>query len=589
VRNSDKQASVTWTNNANAGNKQPYNGIYVDRQTNGTGAWLNVANVSGSSTGWTDTGLSTNKMYQYRVCAYNNAGNTNHVYSSAIYTTPAAPTSVTATKTGASAVKVSWSDPAAYEEGYKIERTTVGSGTWSTLTTVSSNITSYQDASAPAGTIKYRVSSYRGSLYSSAVETGSVTTIAKPGAPTLKGIPSGTLAYGDASFTLSWVPNHSDSSEQQKAELDIDGTVTAISGNTTTWEVKDLEVGTHKFRVRTYGLYDGWGDWCEYQYVTVANLPAVGFVELTSPITELPITLEWASSDPTGIAGATLTVKSSDGVTVVSKLVDGSGSIELGTTDYPLNNFTDYTATLIARSGNGLQNTATTTFSTDYIAPADPAVAISNDAENARVYLQVSFAGGSTGINADTVSIDIERVTDDLVETIATGLTDGMVCTDYTPPINYEYSYRITAWAASGTSVQTTITNTLDVNGSAALNYGDGLENVVLLRYNLDETMNPSVAADYYYFAGVTGDSGLEERVMYPSQQLATSITASGVVCRLEDANAWRKAFATRGKMCWRSADGGRYMVHANGTVNRSSQSYGSWAIGVTMECVADV
>ena len=103
---------------------------------------------------------------------------------------PPMPSSLVATAVSSSQVNLTWTDNATNETHQNIEREVSGSATWSTLTSLGSNITSYSDTTVVAGTsYNYRVQScLSGSgcssyTYSNTVTVPSVGDTTPPTAP----------------------------------------------------------------------------------------------------------------------------------------------------------------------------------------------------------------------------------------------------------------------------------------------------------------------------------------------------------------------------------------------------------------------
>jgi len=83
----------------------------------------------------------------------------------------AAPTGLGALVPSPCHVDLSWTDNATNETGYRVERRLGLAGTWSQIGTTAANATAYEDASAPAGKVYYRVAAYNadGAAYSPAL------------------------------------------------------------------------------------------------------------------------------------------------------------------------------------------------------------------------------------------------------------------------------------------------------------------------------------------------------------------------------------------------------------------------------------
>jgi hypothetical protein len=62
--------ALAWQDNS--GNE---NGFRVERSTNGTSGWAQVASLGANVTSWSNTGLAASTEYFYRVHAYNGTGN----------------------------------------------------------------------------------------------------------------------------------------------------------------------------------------------------------------------------------------------------------------------------------------------------------------------------------------------------------------------------------------------------------------------------------------------------------------------------------------------------------------------------------
>ena len=409
-RASDTQATVTWSNGSTS-TTQPRTDVLVERQTD-TGSWVQVASLSASATNYTDNGISADHRYAYRVRSKGNGGTSGYSTSGYIYTTPAAPSSVTAAKASASSVTLSAEGLPAWAEGYEISRTADGGGSWQAVGTAGTF--PWTDASAPAGTIRYRVRSYRGDLYSAYVESNSITTITPPLAPTVQALPS-VVATG-STVTVQWTPNHPDGSAQTQAQVEY----TVGSGSPQTATVQGAgtsyrlpasatsSAGTVSVRVRTHGLDDEWGAWSAAQTVRVAVPPSVS---ITVPpvdgarVGSLPLTVEWDASDATGVSSQSIALLDSAGSTLYSASLGASArELVLDESTYLLDNATDYSLRLTVRGGSSLTTTVARSFSTSFAEPARPDAGLSVDPSDLSAAVTV-YAGSPSSETGEVIEV----------------------------------------------------------------------------------------------------------------------------------------------------------------------------------------
>jgi fibronectin type 3 domain-containing protein len=155
----------------------------------------NLPVVAVTGTSYTDTDLQPNASYIYTVVAFDGAGNHSSPSNSISFTTafpPAPPSNLSATAISPSQINLSWTDNSSDETGFKIERKTGAGGTWSQVTTVGANVTSYPDTGlSSATTYYYRVRSYGPGGDSAYSNEASATTPAPQ--PTSLSISPGSL------------------------------------------------------------------------------------------------------------------------------------------------------------------------------------------------------------------------------------------------------------------------------------------------------------------------------------------------------------------------------------------------------------
>lgn len=155
----DYRIDLAWSDNSSN-----ETGFRIERKTGVGGSWAQIDTVGDDVVGYQNTGLDPNTTYYYRVRAYNAAGNSdysNEDYAATTYTTPAAPSSLTATAAGTNQINLSWTDNSYNETGFRIERKTGSGGSWAEIDTVDAGVTTYQNTGLVRNTTYfYRVRAY---------------------------------------------------------------------------------------------------------------------------------------------------------------------------------------------------------------------------------------------------------------------------------------------------------------------------------------------------------------------------------------------------------------------------------------------
>ncbi len=208
--NGPSQIDLSWTAPATTGGSA-ITGYKIEVSPNGTSGWTDqVANTNSTATTYAHTGLGAGDTRHYRVSAINanGTGVPSNVDSATTGTTvPGAPTGLTATASGTTAINLSWSAPASTGgsaiTGYKIEVSANGTSGWTDqVANTNSTATTYAHTGLVSGdTRHYRVSAINanGTGVPSNVDSATTGTTV-PGAPTgLTATASGTTA-----INLSW-------------------------------------------------------------------------------------------------------------------------------------------------------------------------------------------------------------------------------------------------------------------------------------------------------------------------------------------------------------------------------------------------
>ena len=426
TRNSDLKVTNTWQSAADNGALKPWKQVVLAKREARDGkAWGSWSDQNGGkgtvlsagTTNYAFTGLHANAKYQFSCYARNQAGDSSHVDSQVIYTTPAAPKSVTAVKTGDRTVQITADVSNTYASWVTLWRR-VNGGDWEAVQkdgahyrlAPSNGKCVFTDSDAPGGTLEYeclvrRVIYGDGSgmstplddtLCSTAKVSNSVTTITPPLAPTVA-CEQGAVAPTNTTLVLRWTPNHPDGTAQTSAEVEVtrqDGTIgtETITGAATSYtRTADLQsVGTVKFRVRTKGLDPDWGAWSSYVEVRVADPPSVVVSSPVSPVTAMPLTVAWSVADVTGVSMQS--VEFLRGSNIVYSVSPGTDvrELQITSTDFLPSNGDQLQIRVTVRGGSTLTATASTLVDVEYTPPASPTVNIQYDA-NLNGVVQLTF------------------------------------------------------------------------------------------------------------------------------------------------------------------------------------------------------
>lgn len=241
IANYDSMSAQTkiasWINNdpvVNVGHTAENNGYVpiggnVDHGIAGEQVSISVHNSTGSTTATTQQETNSHAQFQYTFGpqAFQTSGNytvvVTHlptgingstVFTYTLYTSPAAPTALTADAVSSSQINLSWTAPSnnggSAITGYMIERSNNTGSTWSTIqSNTGSTSTTYNDTGLAASTAyTYRVSAINSVGTSSPSNTASATTSANAPLPTgitLNNIQktSGTVSSSPYQITLS--------------------------------------------------------------------------------------------------------------------------------------------------------------------------------------------------------------------------------------------------------------------------------------------------------------------------------------------------------------------------------------------------
>lgn len=139
---SNSQINLAWTDGSDN-----ETGFELERSSDGT-TWTKIADLPANTTTYSNTGLTPNTRYVYRVRAVNAVGQS--VYSNVAEETtpdvpPMAPARLTATAVSTSQINLAWADLSTNERGFEVERGSSATGTFTKIADLPANATTYED------------------------------------------------------------------------------------------------------------------------------------------------------------------------------------------------------------------------------------------------------------------------------------------------------------------------------------------------------------------------------------------------------------------------------------------------------------
>lgn len=403
-RASDTQVNLSWTRNAISG--RPYASQEpCRREWSGTewGAWVRLASISGTATSYTDSTTRADRRYQYRVRAVNAAGGADSTATGSVETTPAAPSSVTAVKTGAGDILVTITRAPAYPVQTEVWHQ-LGGGSWALLTTLaasqSATLTHTHTDPSIAVTHAYRVrhKSAAPVLYSGYATSGVVQLAAPPNAPLVTGPAGAQDAQGG--LTLTWAHNPVDSSPQSAYALRYRtvgaSTWTTITKTTSGTSARAFAAGTFtngtsvEFQVMTWGQHATGSPWSATYVVALSARPTASINSPGALVTASAVTVAWGYYQAQGHAqsSARIALIDSGGVEVETRTVTGTTTTRALTTRLP--DGSTWTIRVQVQSATGQWSTPTTvTISVSYRAPSPPVISAEWDADQGAVVASI--------------------------------------------------------------------------------------------------------------------------------------------------------------------------------------------------------
>lgn len=387
TRGSDTSHTVAWTRNAT------YTEVIVQRSTDG-GAWAQVGRPAGNAASWVDTTTQVNRKYRYRVAGVRSGRQASWSESGDVFTSPAAPSAVSAVKDGSN-ISVTAAGLPPYATAYTVQESANG-GAWADL---ASGVTSFpwvHVAPNPAVTHAYRVVASRGVLVSEpSAPSATVQLLTAPNVPS--GLtPSGaTLLVGGV--VLSWQHNPVDTTAQSEYELryrPAGGAWTTVSGTTVSSRTVTFTVGTFEWQVRTKGQHPDWSGWSAVASVTLVDAPGAAVVGPVSPLTLPTVQVAWTYAQAQGLPQSAWRVELLDELSTVVESREGTGAATSVVLDTRLGTGVARTVRVQVAAGAIWSGWATQPFETLFEPPAAPVASASWDEVGGAMELSVGEGRG---------------------------------------------------------------------------------------------------------------------------------------------------------------------------------------------------
>ena len=381
-RGAERQVHLSWTDNANNEDGFTVQRRKYDSATGWPATWTTVAQWLGMNvTVWTDTSITEDGQYQYRVRAFNAIGPGSWARPTRIIvcsTRPPTPTDFAAQLVDDNIARLTWTDNSDINKGFTLQRRQWDTATgwpahWTTRRWLGANVETYDDTLTEDGIYQYRVRAFNSIGPSNWTRPRYLTrATARPTAPN-----DLALTAVDSTIRADWTANANNARGYvlQKRKRNPDGTWPAFA--TVKWlgptvqSFTDTNLsgdGMYQYRVRAYNAVgpSAWAPYARIAYAGGVGMPgAISSVAVTQANGEFVNIVYGLSAD----ADITIEVRNIAG-RLVRAIPCGTAAAGLNTATWNLRSASGapvpsgvYLCTITARADDGTQATAVRTVS----------------------------------------------------------------------------------------------------------------------------------------------------------------------------------------------------------------------------------
>lgn len=600
TRVSDTEITVAWSQSS-ASNGAPTANT-IQRRVNG-GDWVDAVTIAPTTSA--SVSAAADQKLEYRVKGTNAAGDSAwSAASTAIYTTPDAPTSVSVSKDSALDITVAWTPNVAFVEHEHVVEHGVdvaGTITWdsSPLAVVTAGTSTYlHEDPDPADVHVYRVfarNTDTGALESAKVLSNTVQLLAAPDAPTLANLPN--FAAKTLALVVGWTHNPVDTTGQTAYEFEYstNGGSSYTSTGKVTSTTPTYTVAADAYaanvaltvRVRTWGEAtsggsDGTGasPWSTTDTVTFKTRPVATITapadESTYTQADLTVALGFSQAESASFVSATIVL--SEGATELESRL--STTLAGTLMDTQVEDAGTYTLSVTVLDSNGLTSVAVeSTFDVAYTKPVAATFTPTYDVDSGTVELAVTIPAAGGG-EAEAVAVTISRVIDGVRETVRANypVEPGNITFIDTTPVTFgSNQYRVRTISEDGATTDTIETLAIADGVWAFLSTGDGYGDIVSFWADL------SVSASPRRDSSLVPTSGRERAIALFGENRSLSVSGSAaIVPEMGSTPAEIEAFLMRAAtVCYRDPTGRRMFGRATGSLDSPSSLTSSFTFTV--------